>query len=240
MGSTRPLRDAFNEVSGSAGQAGTAGPEQVLRAAGHPDLPGELLGEAVVNYADSAPPEVAEHLAPLVMAHTGIVAHARNVGEIDPEQWLDRLATAPELGTDPQMRVDHDLDDIPAGPIVDSHLDQEAGGSFEDLSDQDGGLFTDPVDLDFGQGDASAVPGVGEPGPGGAYPTDASFEDASGDGDDPTGPWDMGPAGQNPVETPSQPSAEADGLASADPFFDDLLGQTGPESTPGDQPPAAG
>ncbi|WP_306216239.1 hypothetical protein [Actinoplanes sp. RD1] len=57
----RPLRDVFAELSAG----GTAGdPGELLSAAGHPGLPGELVAEAVGSYADTAPPEIAEHLAP--------------------------------------------------------------------------------------------------------------------------------------------------------------------------------
>ncbi|HEX6967856.1 MAG TPA: hypothetical protein VF174_03395 [Micromonosporaceae bacterium] len=137
MGSTRPLRDAFNELLGGA-EHGSVDPEAFLAAAGHQDLPVSLIGEAVVNYAETAGPEVAERLAPMVMAHTGIAASAQP-GDADPGDWLDRLASVPatdEHGSSDTATLDGDLTPPPADDgVADCDLDfgygsaGEAGGS---------------------------------------------------------------------------------------------------------------
>src|SRR5690606_37616813 len=66
MDATRPLHDVFADLAGT----GHGEPAEVLRANGHGDLPDGLVAEAVVNYADTAPMEVAQHLAPFVRAHS--------------------------------------------------------------------------------------------------------------------------------------------------------------------------
>ncbi|MFC4070433.1 hypothetical protein [Actinoplanes subglobosus] len=72
-----PLRDVFAGLAGNGGDPG-----DFLR-----DLPADLVAEAVVSYADTAPLEVAEHLAPFVAAR---------FDESDAsETWLDLLASAP-------------------------------------------------------------------------------------------------------------------------------------------------
>jgi hypothetical protein len=72
-----PLRDVFAGLAGNGGDPG-----DFLR-----DLPADLVAEAVVSYADTAPLEVAEHLAPFVSARFD----ADDAGET----WLDLLASAP-------------------------------------------------------------------------------------------------------------------------------------------------
>ncbi|MEU4694775.1 hypothetical protein [Actinoplanes sp. NPDC023714] len=79
MDAARPLRDEFADPSGEPGG--------LLR-----DLPDDLIAEAVVSYADTAPAEVAEHLAPFVGAHSVVGAHDTAA---DPPDWQDLLATVP-------------------------------------------------------------------------------------------------------------------------------------------------
>jgi hypothetical protein len=67
----RSLRELFASVSDPGGH-GVGDPTALLAAGGHGDLPGDLMAEAVVNYADTAPLEVAQHLAPFVMAHSAV------------------------------------------------------------------------------------------------------------------------------------------------------------------------
>jgi hypothetical protein len=87
MHPARPLREVFDQLTdGSATEPLEGWPEP-------------LLSEAIVSYADTAPVEVAEQLAPFVMAHTG--------GEAMPvEQGLELLAAAPTAG--PEAPVDTD------------------------------------------------------------------------------------------------------------------------------------
>ncbi|GAA0445875.1 hypothetical protein Aca07nite_03870 [Actinoplanes capillaceus] len=81
-----PLRDVFAGLAGPG-----SAPGDFLR-----ELPEELVAEAVVSYADTAPVEVAEHLASFVSAHSAV--GAETAGELG---WLDLLTTAPvEAGTE--------------------------------------------------------------------------------------------------------------------------------------------
>jgi hypothetical protein len=82
MEPARPLREVFAEL---AGTGSTGDPGGLLR-----DLPDDLVAEAVVSYAETAPVEIAEHLAPFVSAHSAVGSESPS-----PEGWLDLLATAP-------------------------------------------------------------------------------------------------------------------------------------------------
>jgi hypothetical protein len=75
-----PLRDVFARLAGNGGDPG-----DFLRG-----LPADLVAEAVVSYADTAPLEVAEHLAPFVSEHSAVGS-----GGDASEAWLDLLASAP-------------------------------------------------------------------------------------------------------------------------------------------------
>jgi hypothetical protein len=133
----------FTEVTGDESARATD-PAALLRANGHTDLPDRLVAEAVVSYADTAPVEVAEHLAPYVEAHGPVPsAGAGDASEVDPSTWLDRLATAPPVpqddatGVDPTASLDDDA--VTTGPPPD-------GGGKEPTPPDDG------TDLDFGIG----------------------------------------------------------------------------------------
>src|SRR3954465_12992343 len=105
-----PARSLHEIIAGLTGDAGTSGDlAAVLRAGGHPDLPEDLLAEAVISFADTAPAEVAEHLAPFVMAHGPIADGDTAAGEIDGLSGL--LATVPAAEID---------DDAAAVPEIDS------------------------------------------------------------------------------------------------------------------------
>ncbi|MEU4221389.1 hypothetical protein [Actinoplanes sp. NPDC026623] len=106
-----PARSLHEIIAGLAGDAGTPGDlAAVLRAGGHPDLPEDLLAEAVVSFAGTAPAEVAEHLAPFVMAHGPIADDDTAAGEIGALPGL--LATVPA--------AELDDDSAPAVPEIDS------------------------------------------------------------------------------------------------------------------------
>ncbi len=140
MTDARPLREVFADL---AGQRTAADPAELLAAHGHPDLPEELVAEAVVSYADTAPAEVAEHLAPFVIQHGPIPT-----GEPADTPWFDLLGTAPEpelseldspqqtlepTGEDPGLdldfgagaaldtEVDIEIDDLPEVPDAERH-----------------------------------------------------------------------------------------------------------------------
>jgi hypothetical protein len=84
MADVRPLREVLTDLVGDAG-ARLDGAGAYLAEHGHADLPPELVAEAVVNFADTAPPEVAEQLAPFVTAHTA--------GD-EGGDWFDLLTSA--------------------------------------------------------------------------------------------------------------------------------------------------
>ncbi|WP_143531997.1 hypothetical protein [Saccharothrix sp. ALI-22-I] len=126
MASVRSLRELLADLVGDAG-ARSGGPKAYLAEHGHPDLPAELVAEAVVSFADTAPPEVAEQLAPFVTAHTS--------GQGDGAGWFDLLTSAlAGLPEDPDT-----LDGAPAPRTGD-----------------DAGLDAGPS-LDFGAGAADAI-----------------------------------------------------------------------------------
>lgn len=135
----RPLRDVFAELAGDP-DARAADPAAVLRASGHDDLPDELVAEAVISFADTAPVEVAEHLAPYVGTHGPVPVG----GDTAPLSWLEALATAPPMGTLEAHDPSEGLDDASAADAsepmdtVARHRDTLADG--------------EPDDLDFGQG----------------------------------------------------------------------------------------
>lgn len=114
----RPLRELLADLAGDAEarHAYGADPAGYLAAHGHPDLPEPLVAEAVVSYADTAPVEVAEALAPYVTAHGPVP-----VAEPVPD-WFE-LLTSSEVGENP---VDEHLD-TPAPAADWSDLDFGAG-----------------------------------------------------------------------------------------------------------------
>jgi hypothetical protein len=108
MASGRPLHELLADLTGDADAARAHGdPEAYLAANGHPDLPPELVAEAVVSYADTAPVEVAEHLAPYVTTHSAVPTD-----EPPAEDWFGLLTTAPAADLD----ADPDLDTQPDEP----------------------------------------------------------------------------------------------------------------------------
>lgn len=123
----RPLRDLLADLVGdaSARQAYGADPAGYLAEHGHPDLPEHLVAEAVVSYADTAPVEVAEALAPYVAGHGPVP---------DPDahgDWFELLTTAAPATDDP-------FDEQPA--VAD------APGEWSDPAELDFGAGAPPAD----------------------------------------------------------------------------------------------
>jgi hypothetical protein len=146
MVAARPLREVFTDLTGDeeARRAHAADPDSFLAAHGHPDLPSDLVAEAVVSYADTAPPEVAEHLAPYVLEHSSVPREQMGAEPAEPESWFELIASAPgaeEIGAAPDL--DHEL-------FGDAPLDHDA---------LDGGDPTDHagLDFDFGRGAAAGA-----------------------------------------------------------------------------------
>lgn len=217
MTDARPLREVFEALAGSPDAAGATGdPAQVLAGTGHGDLPDELVAEAIVSYADTAPVEVAAHLAPFVTAHSAVPL---DPAAADPVSGLDLLATAPAAplldeplpGDQPRL-TDEPLpgdqpwrgdEAPPAGsPRHDPDTgqdpdfgtgDRSAAGAPEPTGlDETTG---DPFGLDFGAGDPVDLPVAG-------YPEEP----------EPAGAGDFAPPAPAPAE-PEDPAAPEDGLA---------------------------
>jgi hypothetical protein len=112
MNTSRPLRDVLDEQADRLAQDR----QSVLDDAGHPGLPDALVAEAVVSYADTAPHQVAEHLAPFVTAHSAVRLGEPAGAEADLSHGLNLLATAPTDpdGPDP-AEGGFDLDGLDAG-----------------------------------------------------------------------------------------------------------------------------
>ena len=166
MEPVRPLRDVFAELSAAGRPApGGADPAQVLAEHGHGGLPEGLLAEAIVSYADTAPVEVAEHLAPFVVAHSpvpvgpGDLADPGSPADDAPSvlHGLTLLADAPHPfpdDVDPAALDGHVVHRI-EGPA--HHLD-----AVHDIG-SDRQLGAQPqVELDFGHGhhEPVGVPGA--------------------------------------------------------------------------------
>lgn len=92
----RPLRDLLADLVGDAGarEAYGADPAGYLAAHGHAELPSELVSEAVVAYADTAPVEVASLLAPYVAGHGPVP------GDSVQGDWFELLTSAEPVGVD--------------------------------------------------------------------------------------------------------------------------------------------
>ncbi len=155
MANVRPLRDVFADL---AGEPGTDTPSDVLAANGHPDLSDGLVAEAVVNYADTAPIEVAQHLAPFVMAHSPVPVVSGY--DDDAPTWLAALSSAPVPDEiDPaavlDLGQDHGLDPAVAGDQG-RGLSADASHALGPGHVLDPGHTVDPghgLDPGFGHGD---------------------------------------------------------------------------------------
>jgi hypothetical protein len=177
MEPARSLREIFAALTDGSGS-----PSEALHAAGHGDLPDSLVTEAIVNYADTAPVEIAEHLSPFVTAHSAVPGAGGEESWHAPDalHGLQLLATAPPVPETWHDDVHHDLDaghhlldshDHAGDPsLVDAHhgLDQTGHDLHHDPHhDLDHDLHpghdvhTDDVhagaDLQFGHGQAQTI-----------------------------------------------------------------------------------
>lgn len=210
MDDRRSLRELFAELS----RPGSPDPAELLRAAGYGDVPGALLTEAVLSYAGTAPLEVAEHLAPFVVAHGPVPAPDADTAPTSTPDGLSLLTTAP--------RVDAPRGDLPAVDPDDGRLD--------------GHVDVDPSGLDDGSGsggargddvDPAAVDGLDAPHPGPAaadpHPALGTFGGGH-DTEPPVRPHDQDADGHrvDPADTPVEPDHvhDLDDPAGARPFLD--------------------
>lgn len=193
MDPARPLREVFAELAATGSPVDD--PAGLLASHGHVGLPEHLVAEAVVSYADTAPTEVAEHLARYVMAHTPIGDHPGD----DAASWFELLGTAPAGAS--LLDEPADLDDLPAGPL------DRTGSVLDDLESDPG------TDLDFGAGadEVADSDGMGAAG----TPVLAGVEDRA-------EPADVFPDVEPPCGEPMLPAAEDVVPADTD-LDDDLL-----------------
>jgi hypothetical protein len=165
MTEVRPLRDLLADLVGDLGVR-DGGPSAYLAEHGHADLPADLVAEAVVSYADTAPPAVAEQLAPFVTAHTA--------GDEEPADWFDLLTSAPadlpddldaldsaptpwagdDFDADPGPALDFgtgatDLDAPTADDDVDEPLDDEPPPGWSAAEQTPSASTTDPDAMDI-------------------------------------------------------------------------------------------
>ena len=128
----RSLRELLASASDPSGHGG-GDPAALLAAGGHGSLPPDLMAEAVVNYADTAPLEVAQHLAPFVMAHSAVP------GAAEAAHWTGD-GSGPDIGEAFAL-----LSTAPHVPDLDHPVDigLEHGGA-EHLVLADGGAHVAP------------------------------------------------------------------------------------------------
>jgi hypothetical protein len=208
MAEVRPLREVFDELAGGAASGAPSGdsatdPAELLAAHGHPGLPEDLVAEAVVNFADTAPAAIAEHLAPFVRAHSGVT----DAGDAtDAGDWFALLTTAPTADAEAAAGPGADAD---AGFAVD---DTEVGP--DDAAVGAGAGVEDPFHLDFGGG---ATEPAAETGP---DRTEPAWDDADGpDGSDAVGATEL-EAGAGSGPEPTDPAPPADAAELAEPLDD--------------------
>jgi hypothetical protein len=138
MAEVRPLRELLADLVGDP-SARAGGPSAYLAEHGHADLPADLVAEAVVSYADTAPPEVAEQLAPFVTAHTA--------GDEEPADWFDLLTSASA-----DLPDDLDALDSAPAPWTGDDFDADPGPVLDfgtGATDSDAPVADDDVDESF-------------------------------------------------------------------------------------------
>jgi hypothetical protein len=167
----RPLKDVFAGLVGDP----SAGVD-ALAAAGH-DLPADLIAEAVVSFAGTAPAEVAEHLAPFVTANSGVPTE-----DAGSDDWFDLLATAPDPDADEDLDDGTVIDD--AAPEAQAAIGELEFGAGADADDPDA-VTDDDLDGDADDFDDGTVGATDEPADDPARDLDGDLQgDLSGDLDD--------------------------------------------------------
>ncbi|GAB3168876.1 hypothetical protein GCM10027059_32530 [Myceligenerans halotolerans] len=186
------MHDVLSERAGSGDSPAVVA--EALRAAGH-DLPGDLVGEAVASFADTAPAAVAEHLSPFTTAYglDGLADPADlDAAEMLPD-GLALLASAPAVGPasdDEALPGRAELPDDEAGPGDALAFGTGAGVPDDDAGMPDGGPGTgtragDAMADDDHASDDPAGNGTAAYGPDAYEPADDD-EAASGGLTDPT------------------------------------------------------
>jgi hypothetical protein len=193
MEPARSLREVFAELihDENARNAYAADPDGFLAAYGHAGLPAGDIDEAIVNFAETASPAVAEHLATFVMAHSAVPVDA--AADAGPGTGLDLLAAAPREFDTGDVAADLDAE------VTDSPIDAQALGFSHEVA----------VDLDFGSGTEQSHAVVPEHPEAVSFATDAVLEpDAAVDAVEPTGEGLL-----DRLDLPSSGEPEGDGDA---------------------------
>lgn len=141
MEPVRPLHDIFAGLASDPAARRGEGPEpsDALRDGGHGDLPEGLVAEAIVSYADTAPAEVAEHLAPFVAGHGPVPLDDPAAAGLDVTHGLELVATAPVADPGTVAEVDDEPFDVAFG--------EGTGGEPVEAVELDPDL--DPADVAF-------------------------------------------------------------------------------------------
>lgn len=172
MSEVRSLRDLFDHLAfgGGAGDS-AADPARLVEDAGHGGLPGDLLAEAVTNYAASAALPVATALSDFTSAWADGAVEA--TGATQGLELLVGAGVAPEESDAPDPWA------VAADPVPD--LDIDTTGVLDGLWPAATPSAVDEPDDLFGDEDdpsTAAVPGYD---PISAEPADHSGDDDSGD-----------------------------------------------------------
>ena len=215
MAPARSLHEIFAGLTGDAAAHGEVA--AVLHANGYADLPAELLTQAVVSFADTAPAEVAEHLAPFVMANSPVPG-AEGTVAADWGSPLELLAAAPAAGFDDAGFDGASLDD--AVSQLDAPVKQTDDGHFldeESLDEESDAVAVRPdafggpsLDASFGHGDGPSAEQAEQVAAAAFDPTAAAAEPVTFEGTDdplnlpddpllPVDPWALPPASDDPA-----------------------------------------
>lgn len=158
------LRELFEQLAG-----GSEDPHATLEAAGYGDLEPHLVDEAIVNYAHGAPVEVAEHLSPFVVSHSGVPqGDEGDHGSPDTSDGLSMLSSAPAPA---DLQPYHSEPDHP-GADHDAHhdglgiddLDADHTAALTVHATDDAGHTDDAAGHDGQPGSGDLSFGTGEPG----------------------------------------------------------------------------
>lgn len=154
------LRDIVDALIGPHGSgASRADPDgaasrSALDDAGHGELGPELFGEALVHYADTAPFEVADALAPIVVTASAVPLD-RDL-DLDLDRELDPLDTPTEHGDD--GRDPDALDDTPAEVDPGDPAVDDAVGPHDATEEVEPAPTGSVVDDGFGRGSTAPRP----------------------------------------------------------------------------------
>jgi hypothetical protein len=158
MDDARPLREVFADLAGGTPgtHPGATHADAGSALGGHEGLPADLLATAIGSYADTAPAEVAEHLAPfLTDPDAGIDVGLELLADAPVGDWDGEVDLAADLdgdlggGLDGDLRGADALDHLDAGSLDIGHLDPG---------------YLDPGHLDAGHVDPVGEFGAGHEG----------------------------------------------------------------------------